>query len=57
MSRSGEMRVDFRAYGWFPAPGTIATGVQNAGEEGEDGDAAPDDDADPDGDEADAQDA
>ncbi|KAI0350781.1 DNA binding methylated-DNA-cysteine S-methyltransferase [Trametes cingulata] len=27
-TRSGEFKVDLRTYGWFPAVGTITTGVQ-----------------------------
>ncbi|KAI4526699.1 DNA binding methylated-DNA--cysteine S-methyltransferase [Schizophyllum commune Loenen D] len=30
VSRSGELRVDLREYGWFPAPGTVGGG-QGAG--------------------------
>ncbi|PIL34727.1 hypothetical protein GSI_03508 [Ganoderma sinense ZZ0214-1] len=26
-TRSGELKVDLRQYGWFPAPGTIDIGV------------------------------
>ena len=37
--RTGEMRVDFGTDGWFPAPGTIETGVpQPADEEDDEGD-------------------
>lgn len=28
VSRAGEFRVDLGAWGWFPAPGTVDTGVQ-----------------------------
>ncbi len=27
-TRSGELKVDLRQYGWFPAPGTIDIGVE-----------------------------
>ena len=27
VGRTGDMRVDMKRYGWFPAPGTIETGV------------------------------
>ena len=27
-TRSGELKVDLREYGWFPAPGTIDIGVE-----------------------------
>lgn len=43
-TRSGDLKVNMRQYGWFPAVGTIDTGVQQAqgeddegGEEAEDG--------------------
>ncbi|EPS94653.1 DNA binding methylated-DNA--cysteine S-methyltransferase [Fomitopsis schrenkii] len=27
VGRTGDMRVDLKRYGWFPAPGTVDTGV------------------------------
>ncbi|KAL1940950.1 hypothetical protein VTO73DRAFT_7586 [Trametes versicolor] len=36
VTRSGDLKVNMRQYGWFPAVGTIDTGVQQApGEDGE----------------------
>ncbi|TFK45756.1 DNA binding methylated-DNA-cysteine S-methyltransferase [Heliocybe sulcata] len=29
-TRGGELKVDFGRWGWFPAPGTVDTGVQLA---------------------------
>jgi len=37
-TRGGELKVDFGRWGWFPAPGTVDTGVEVAGD-GPDGDA------------------
>ena len=34
-TRSGELKVDLRLYGWFPAPGTIDIGVEVEDEEEE----------------------
>ncbi|EKM50993.1 uncharacterized protein PHACADRAFT_262924 [Phanerochaete carnosa HHB-10118-sp] len=42
VGRSGDMRVNFEAYGWFPAPGTVATGAPQPdapAEEEQDGEA------------------
>ncbi|GJE90633.1 MGMT family protein [Phanerochaete sordida] len=44
--RTGEMRVDFTAHGWFPAPGTIATGVPEPVQDGEGNEGTEDDDDD-----------
>ncbi|KAG6815707.1 hypothetical protein H0H93_009147, partial [Arthromyces matolae] len=40
VGRTGEMRVDFRGYGWFPEVGTIAIGQGVVGQ----GEAASEDD-------------
>lgn len=37
VTRGGELRVDFHASGWFPAAGTVDTGMQPAAVE-DDGD-------------------
>ncbi|KAI0737162.1 MGMT family protein [Daedaleopsis nitida] len=48
LTRGGEMKVDLRTFGWFPAPGSVDIGVDDAEEaededeeegEGDDGDA------------------
>ncbi|EIW52206.1 DNA binding methylated-DNA-cysteine S-methyltransferase [Trametes versicolor FP-101664 SS1] len=38
VTRSGDMKVNMRQYGWFPAVGTIDTGVQQAPGEDDEGD-------------------
>lgn len=35
-TRSGDVKVDLRVYGWFPAPGTIDIGLVEQGEEAAD---------------------
>ncbi|EJF56060.1 MGMT family protein [Dichomitus squalens] len=36
-TRSGELKIDLREYGWFPAPGTVDIGVERDEEEGSGG--------------------
>ncbi len=40
VTRSGDLQVNMRQYGWFPAVGPIDTGVQQAQGEDDDGDEA-----------------
>jgi methylated-DNA-protein-cysteine methyltransferase-like protein len=36
MGRTGELRVDFGSWGWFPAPDPVGSIAQNLAEEDED---------------------
>jgi len=46
VGRMGDLRVDMRRYGWFPAPGTVDTGVDLDEGEADAGGATSEDDDD-----------